>query len=140
MKPRWNMKKSGVRSGLEDRVKKDLDKRGIKYEYESLRLYYEKLSCPKCGECIKRGFYTPDFIIQRSSGIRLVVECKGLFASADREKHKRVKRDNPTEDIRFLFQRDNPIRKGSKTRYSNWSIKNGYQYSIGESIPESWLQ
>jgi hypothetical protein len=133
------MRKSGVRSGLEDRVKKDLDKRGIKYGYESIKLTYTKLCCDGCGRVIKLGRYTPDYIIERTNGIRLVVECKGLFTSADREKHKRVKRDNPTEDIRFLFQRDQPIRKGSKTNYSDWSIKNGYIYSIGEVIPESWL-
>ena len=139
-KPRWSMKKSGVRSGLEDRVKKDLDKRGITYGYETVRLRYTKLCCPKCGESIKSGQYTPDFVFERTFGLRLLVETKGLFTSTDRTKHLAVKCSNPKEDIRFLFQRDNPIRKGSKTKYSTWCLKNGYIFSVGESIPEEWLK
>ena len=140
MKPRWNMKKSGVRSGLEDRVKKDLDQRGVKYGYESIKLTYAKLCCDGCGRVIKLGRYTPDFVIERPSGLRLLVETKGRWDSESRTKHKAVARDNPKEDIRFLFQRDQPIRKGSPTKYSDFCIKNGWIYAIGESIPDSWLK
>ena len=129
-----------LRSGLEDRIKEDLEKKGIKYEYESIKYKYIKEQCPNCGTIIKMGTYTPDFIIPRTTGIRLVVESKGRFTSSDRTKMQRVKRDNPTEDIRFVFQRDQIIRKGSTTRYGAWATKNGFQYSIGEEVPKEWLK
>ena len=128
------------RSGLEQKIKEDLEKRGIKYEYESIKLTYTKRICQHCGGVVDTGVYTPDFIIARSSGIRLILEGKGYFDSADRSKMQRVKHDNPTEDIRLVFQRDQPIRKGSKTLYSQWAIKNGFKYCIGHSIPEEWLK
>lgn len=128
------------RSGFEQKIKKDLEGRGIKYEYETVKLRYTKLHCPHCTKVVDTGTYTPDFIIQRDTGVRLVVEGKGYLDAANRTLMQRVKRDNPSEDIRFLFQRDQPIRKGSKTSYSDWSIKNGFPFAIGTSVPEEWLK
>ena len=51
----------------------------------------------------------------------------------------RVIRDNPTEDIRLLFQRDQNIRKGSQTKYSTWCVKNSIKYGFGEEIPQTWI-
>ena len=133
----WNRKQ--VRSGFEATVRKNLDKQGVEYGYESIKLKYVKSCCPNCGCKLSTGTYTPDFIVPRCSGVRLVVECKGRFTSSDRTKMQRVKRDNPSEDIRLLFQRDNRIRKGSNTYYSTWCIKNGFEYAIGDKIPETWL-
>ena len=129
-----------TRSGLEEKIKKDLDEKGIDYGYETIKLKYIKERCSKCGEVVRVGTYTPDFIIQRTSGIRLVVESKGRFTGSDRTKMQRVKRDNPTEDIRLVFQRDQVIRKGSTTKYGDWAAKNGFQYAIGEAIPKGWLK
>ena len=53
---------------------------------------------------------------------------------------QRVKRDNPEEDIRFIFQRDQLIRRGSKTSYSSWAMKNGFEWAIGESVPQEWIE
>lgn len=131
--------KQKTRSGFEQRVMNDLTKRGIEHTYETLQLNYIKRECPHCGEVVDRGTYKPDFIIPRKSGVRLVVEGKGYLDSANRTLMQRVKRDNPDEDIRFLFQRDQPIRKGSKTTYSQWAQKNGFPWAIGESIPSEWL-
>lgn len=128
------------RSGFEDKVEANLKQRGIKYEYETIRLGYTKRTCPHCGLPAELGRYTPDFIFQRVNGIRLVVECKGYLDSTNRTLMQRVKRDNPTEDIRFLFQRDNPIRRGSATKYTQWSIKNGFPCCVGTEIPKEWLE
>lgn len=130
--------KAKLRSGLEDLVKQNLEDRGIPHEYESIKLKYVKDTCSECGHVIKRGTYTPDFIIVRPSGVRLVVETKGLFSGQDRTKHQRVQRDNPTEDIRFVFQRDNFLRKGSTTRYSQWCDKHNFKWAIG-LVPEEWI-
>lgn len=130
--------KKGLRSQLEDLVKADLDNRQIEHEYESIKLEYVKDKCPSCGHTIRTGRYTPDFIIIRPSGIRLVVETKGRFTSTDRTKMQRVKRDNPNEDIRFVFQRDQVLRKGSTTKYSEWADKNGFPWAIGK-VPDEWI-
>ena len=136
----FRRKKPVLRSGLEDKVKADLEKKGITFGYETIKLNYTKDCCPACGIVTRRGTYTPDFIIERSNGIRLVVESKGYFPSTERTKMQNVKRDNPTLDIRILFQRDNPIRKGSKTLYTGWAGKNGFISAVGERIPEEWLK
>ena len=128
-----------VRSGFEGKVMSDLDQRNISYEYESIKLRYIKKQCPNCGDIISRGTYTPDLVIVRPSGIPLVVEIKGRWTGADREKHKRVKRDNPEQDIRFVFQRDQPIRKGSATLYSDWCINNNFQYTFN-TVPDEWIK
>ena len=127
-------KRNEVRSGLEARVRKDLDDRGIIYEYETLKLPYIKMCCPKCKEPIKKGNYIPDFIIGS-----LILECKGRFDSTDRAKHKAVKEAHPDKDIRILFQRDQKLSKASKTMYSEWCTKNGIKWGIGEALPEDWL-
>ena len=133
-------KRKDVRSGYEERVRKNLDERGITYGYETVKLRYTKDRCKHCGEVFSTGTYTPDFIIERLSGVRLVVECKGRFTSTDRTKMLRVIRDNPAEDIRLLFQRDQNIRKGSQTKYSTWCVKNNIKYDFGEEIPQVWIK
>ena len=128
------------RSGFEDKVEANLKQRGIQYEYEKHKLKYTKVVCPHCGRDASTGSYTPDFVFARPSGVRLVVECKGYLDSPTRTLMERVKRDNPTEDIRFLFQRDNPIRKGSKTRYTEWALKKGFPSAVGIEVPSDWLK
>jgi hypothetical protein len=50
-----------------------------------------------------------------------------------------VRESNPNIDLRLLFQRDQAIRKGSKTRYSNWCEKHNFMYHVGEELNPSWL-
>lgn len=49
-----------------------------------------------------------------------------------------VKKQHPELDIRFVFQKNNPLRKGSKLRYTDWAEKYGFPHSVN-SIPEDWL-
>lgn len=128
-------KRKDVRSGLESRVRQDLDSRNVTYEYETLELPYIKSVCPKCGEILKKGKYLPDFIIGT-----LICEVKGRFTSEDRKKHLSVKEMNPERDIRILFQRDQKLSKASKTRYSEWCTKHKIPYAIGETVPEDWVK
>ena len=124
-----------VRSGLEARVREDLDKRGIKYEYETVEIPYIKKCCPECGAIIQRGKYIPDFIIGN-----LVVEVKGRFTAQDRKKHVSVRELNPDVDIRILFQRDQKIAKNSTTKYSTWCDKQKIVYAFGETVPQEWIE
>ena len=119
--------KYGFRSGLEERIAEQLDKAGVEYTYEKLKLDYVKPA--------SRHVYTPDFVL--ANGI--IIETKGRFLLADRQKHILVKRHNPTLDIRFVFSNSNArISKASTTTYAQWCIKNGFKYA-DKTIPEEWM-
>ena len=120
-------KKYGFRSGLEERIAEQLDKAGVEYTYEQVKLKYIKPA--------SQHVYTPDFVL--SNGI--IVETKGRFLMADRQKHILVKRHNPTLDIRFVFSNSKArISKVSATTYAMWCYKHGYKFA-DKFIPEEWV-
>lgn len=119
--------KYGFRSGLEERIAEQLDKLGVGYTYEKVKLKYIKPA--------SSHVYTPDF--QLPNGI--IVETKGRFLAPDRQKHLLVKKHNPELDIRFVFSNSNArISKTSKTTYAMWCRKNGYKFA-DKTIPEEWI-
>lgn len=135
--------RKGVRSGFEDRIKTKLQSiSGIRFEYEDRKYKYVKQVCKHCGEVVDSGTYTPDFnFYQRDTGEYLyTVEAKGRFVASDRKKLLAVREANPNIDLRLLFQRDDLIRKGSKTRYSTWATKAGIDYYVGEELPPQWIK
>lgn len=118
---------TGKRSDLEVQVASQLDKAGVKYEYEKTKIEFVKPS--------KARKYTPDFVL--ANGV--IIEAKGLFDTADRQKHLLVKEQHPHLDIRFVFSNPNQrISKQSKTTYAMWCEKNGFLFAKG-FIPERWL-
>jgi len=120
-------KKYGFRSGLEERIAEQLDKAGVDYTYEQVKLEYIKPA--------SKHVYTPDFVL--ANGI--IVETKGRFLLADRQKHILVKRHNPTLDIRFVFSNSKArISKASRTTYADWCNKNGFKFADKE-IPQEWM-
>lgn len=139
---KWGKKrKSGFRSGLEESIAESLASRGIGFEYESLTLTYLKAvrtaSCQDCGSkkiAVKR-VYTPDFIL----GNGIIIEVKGRLTSQDRSKLIAVKESNPDRKLVLLFGADNKLSKISKTRYSEWATKYGFDYEI-KTIPRRWLR
>ena len=93
----------------------------------------------RCDGCGGKSFtqtqrYTPDFFL--SSGV--VVEAKGRLTAANRSKYKAFVEQYPEVEFRLLFQRDNPISKASKTKYSDWCNANGIEYSVGVEVPDEW--
>ena len=119
--------KHGVRSGLEEKVCQQLTDLGVEYEYESMKIEYIRPA--------SKHIYTPDIVL--SNGI--IVETKGRFLMADRQKHILVKKHNPTLDIRFVFSNSNArISKTSRTTYAQWCIKNGFLYA-DKVIPQEWI-
>lgn len=115
-----------TRSNYESTLKKNLEKSGVEFSYEALRIPYET-----------KHYYKPDFVL--ANGI--IVEAKGLFLPEDRSKHLAIKKQHPELDIRFVFMRDQWIDKKTKAnKYSDWCKKNGFQYHIGQSIPKEWLE
>ena len=118
----------GFRSGLEETVAESLRERGALFQYEELVMRFTKPSKP--------ARYTPDFVL--SNGI--IVETKGRFLTADRQKHILVKAQHPDLDIRFVFSNSRTkISKGSKTTYGDWCVKHGFIYA-DKNIPDAWIK
>ncbi len=59
-----------------------------------------------------------------------MVETKGRFLTADRQKHILIKDQHPALDIRFVFSNPNTrISKQSKTTYAMWCETHGFLYA-----------
>ena len=130
-----------TRSTLEARVKKQLEDSEQEYVYEKESwTWYESVGNGLCRECgsnniHKKRSYTPDFFL----GNGIVVEVKGRLTSFDRKLLKSVKEQRPGVDLRLVFDKNNRIYKGAKTRYSEWAEKHGFRYSLKGQIPQEWL-
>jgi len=141
--PRGKTRKSGMRSGFEERVAKELDDAKVDYEYESREFVYSeplRKNLAACGDCgsrnlVRSGKYTPDFVLK--SG--LIIEAKGRFTAADRRKMKAMKAQHPDVNIVMLFMRDNALSRKSRTFYSDWCMENDYDFSIG-TLKKEWIQ
>jgi hypothetical protein len=122
------LKVAAFRSGLEERVAKELAALSIPYEYETKKIPY---TTPPAAHT-----YTPDFILPNG----IIVETKGYFDSADRTKHVLVKAQHPELDIRFVFSNANTkLSKTSLTTYAAWCLKRGFLFAT-KSIPIAWLR
>lgn len=120
---------SGYRSGLEQRIADDLKCRGIPFEYEKLKVKYQVPS--------RESTYTPDYELLDNG---IIVEAKGLFDTADRQKHLLIQAQHPELDIRFVFSRpSSPLYKGSPTTYAAWCEKHNFKYAC-KFIPPSWAK
>jgi len=104
-----------------------LTAQGVEYEYEQHVVQYT--TPPKAHK------YTPDFKLPNG----IIVETKGRFLTADRQKHLLVKAQHPELDIRFVFSNSKTkISKASKTSYADWCAKHGFQFA-DKWIPDGWL-
>jgi len=138
-KPRKH-NRSLYRSGLEDATAKDLESRGIQYEYETVKIPYTHPAT--------NHTYTPDFVVTTKSGKTIFVETKGIWAYEDRKKHLLIREQHPDLDIRFVFTRSKTkISKNSKTTYADICegrarkpFKGVIWKYADKTIPEEWLQ
>ena len=120
--------KYGFRSGLEEKIAAELTSNGVEYAFEQLKIKYTKPEKP--------ATYTPDFVLPNG----IIIETKGRFLTADRQKHLLVKTQYPHLDIRFVFSSSKQrISKQSKTTYADWCAKNGFMFA-DKSIPKEWLK
>ena len=119
---------NGFRSGLEDRNAKLLLKYGVGVSYEEHTLEYP--------QPLKLRKYTPDFILDNG----IVIETKGRFVTADRQKHLLIKAAHPDLDLRFVFSNPHQtISKQSKTTYAMWCDHKGFRWAK-EEIPDAWIK
>ena len=118
-------KREDFRSGLEYKIAKQLEEQGYTYEYEELRIKYQR----------KPSVYTPDFELHNG----IIIEGKGKFVGSDRSKHLLIKEQHPELDIRFVFSNSkSKLYKGSKQTYGGWCDRHGFKYS-DKVIPKGWL-
>lgn len=123
------LRKAGVRSGLEGQLVAQLDAAKVPYVYEGITLPYLQPAKPRK--------YTPDLPLLHNG---IVVESKGRFVTADRQKHLLIKQQYPDLDLRFVFSYSRSrISKRSKTTYALWCETNGFLYA-DKYIPAAWLR
>ncbi len=117
------------RSGYEQKVMEYLESQGVSYQYETDCIPYV---VPET-----RRRYIPDFKVRDT-----YIESKGRFLAADRSKIKKVLEQNPGLRLKMLFMRDQPIRKGSSTLYSDWCNRLGIDFAISPSgaVPLRWIK
>ena len=116
------------RSGLEDKVSKQLEGKGISFDYEIWKIPY---TIPE-----SYHIYTPDFLLPNG----IFIETKGLWDSDDRKKHLLIREQYPDIDIRLVFSSSrSKLYKGSKTSYAEWCEKNGIMFA-DKLIPLEWLK
>ena len=118
---------AGYKSGLEERIASELEAQGVPVLYEELTVRYEKPA--------RASRYRPDFPLPNG----IIIESKGRFVTADRQKHILIQRQFPELDIRFVFSRSAArISKASATTYAKWCDTHGFLWADA-SIPPEWL-
>ena len=121
-------RKHGFRSGLEDKIIKQLEEYGLDPKYESVKLPYV---IPE-----SHHIYTPDFPVCKN----IVIETKGRWVLEDRQKMLLMIEQHPEIEFRMVFYNANQkIKKGSKTMYGMWCDKHNIKWA-DKTIPEEWIK
>jgi len=121
------VRENGFRSGLEEKVAKQIEKANNKIRYETVKIKWIDFAIRS---------YTPDFVLDNG----IIIEVKGFWSVEDRKKHKELRKQHVNLDIRMVFENSKrKIRKGSKTSYGMWCDKNDILYH-DRIVPIPWLQ
>ena len=80
--------------------------------------------------------YTPDWILPQQA---IMIEAKGRFTKADRDKMLLVKTQWPDLDIRLVFM--SLTAKVTKAMtVADWAKQHGFPCCKGPAIPAAWLE
>ncbi len=121
-------KVGAFRSGLEDKVSKQLESKGVKFDYELWKIPYVVPA--------SNHRYSPDFLLPNG----IFVETKGLWEADDRKKHLLIREQHPELDIRLVFSSSRTkLYKGSPTSYAEFCEKHGIKFA-DKLIPVEWLK
>ena len=121
----------GYRSGLEERIGKQITDAGLPLFYETDKIFY---TIPARG-----ARYTPDFKLPKPGGF-YYVETKGRWVVSDRQKALLLHEQQPHIDIRYLFSNQNArLYKGSPTTYADYCRRHGLTFA-NKTIPPEWLE
>jgi len=117
----------GYRSGLEVRNAQRLDENGHDYDYEPFKLPFVQPAKPRT--------YLPDFVLPNG----IIIDTKGRWETADRQKFKMIVEQHPALDIRMVFSNPNQrIGKASPTTYAIYATRLGLPFAK-EFIPQAWI-
>jgi len=90
---------------------------------------------------VRVASYFPTFTIRCNDGVIVVLQQKGRFVTADRQKHIMIKQQHPALDLRFVFSNSRQtISKQSPTTYARWCERHGFAYCDKGAIPAEWLE
>ena len=89
-------RENGFRSGLEEKVAKQIREANHKLRYETVKIKWIDFAIRS---------YTPDFVLDNG----IIIEVKGFWSVADRKKHVQVKEQHPSLDIRLVFENSKNI-------------------------------
>lgn len=118
---------NGYRSGLEEEIAASLEFASTPFAFEPVKIPFIQ---PE-----KKRTYTADFVLLDNY---LIIETKGRFLTADRQKHLWLRDQYPELELRFVFSNANQrISKTSKTRHRDWCDKYGFQWAH-RVIPGGW--
>ena len=121
----------GYRSGLEEKVSRQIEDAGLPVQYETEKVSY---TWPE-----RQSTYTPDFKLPAKNGGFFYVETKGIWTVEERQKWHLVHEQHPDIDFRLVFSNQNArLYKGSPTTYAAYCDKHGFTYA-NKVIPQEWL-
>ena len=119
--------KNRYRSKYEEDVCSKLIEKRVKFDYESVNLYYD---------ITEQRRYLPDIILPNG----IIIELKGRFTAKDRKKMLLVIEQHPNLDIRMVFMRSkNKLHKNSQSTYAQWCDKNNIKWA-DKYIPDEWIR
>jgi len=119
--------RAGFKSIGEVRCAADMDRQGIKWEYEAETLVYQH----------KPQKYTPDFLLSK----KLLIEYKGKMTNETRKKLLSIKRCNPGRRLCIVFEKPNNklSARPNAGRYWQWAERNGFEWS-DQVINPRWIR
>jgi hypothetical protein len=127
----------GMKSMLEVEMAAEMDRLGMEWKYEPMKLEYHQ--CPKwCRECnVKTQHYEPDFVLANGT----CIETKGKMTLETRKKMVAVKRSHP--DVRIImvfgYANNKQSTRPNATRYWQWAEKEGFEWT-DKQIRKEWAE
>ena len=122
----------GYRSGLEEKISRQIEDAGLPVKYETEKISYV---WPE-----RNSTYTPDFLLEKGCGEPMFIETKGIWTVEDRQKWHLVTQQHPDKDFRLVFGNENAkLYKGSPTTYAAYCDKHNFTYA-NKVIPDEWLE
>jgi hypothetical protein len=120
-----------VRSKLEIKIANTLNNFGELWGYEVTKIPY---TIPE-----SKHIYTVDFSLQNG----ILIEGKGYLSDhAERTKYVLLKQQNPSLDLRFIFDNPNKLCGGTKMTHAKWAEKYGFLYCSVNDVDQinSWVK
>ena len=127
----------GMKSILEVEIAAELDRLGVKWQYEPHEYKYH-MCVNWCHDCdVKFQTYTPDFWLPKQ---KIYLECKGKMTLDTRKKMIAVKHHNPELEVKMIFgYAKNKLSTAKKaTRYWQWAENENFDWSDKE-VKKEWV-